>query len=576
MTPAESAQNTEPRTDIQYSDEQINLVNLVEQQIQYSKNPNSTNVPHKLTIVQGKAGSGKSTIIKVIVHRGNQEWPNSVAVAAPTGLAALNIDGKTLHSLFKISPKDTAYKPLAGEALAKLQEEFKNIRFLIIDEMSMVGLKMLYYLCCRCQEAKGCMDPFGGLYVWMFGDFRQLPPVMDRPMYDKQPAATESLRGKLVFNQFTNFVELQMCHRQSGPEAQAFRIMLDNIASGTSTTKDFNLMMTRRKSVLSQNTVTSFDNATHLFPTNNQVIRHNDEVLRKTMLPVARIVSHNVPDYRSKTSKSIDEDMEEGLLHIIKLQVGNRVMLRTNISVSHGLVNGSLGTVRAIVYGEGELPPLLPQYIMVEFDGYTGPTLPNYPGLFPIVPVTRQFKKGSTKHTRTQLPIMLAYASTIHKAQGLTLDKVVVDVGSAEMAMGLTYVALSRVRKLENLMIASAFTKSRLDDIAKGKDFAERAEFIREKFGTQVEIARGAEEEEEIDPSVALELKELELYSSEDSSDEDSLEEEEQKEIIEELREIRGIFRYKPFLYFNSFKLSNSNLSDSSESVNSSSSSSSS
>ena len=124
-------------------------------------------------------------------------------------------------------------------------------------------------------------------------------------------------------------------------------------------------------------------------------------------------------------------------------------------------------------------------------------------------------------------------------------------------------------------MIASAFTKSRLDDIAKGKGFAERAEFIREKFGTQVEIARGAEEEEEIDPSVALELKELELYSSEDSSDEDSLEEEEQKEIIE-LREIRGIFRYKPFLYFNSFKLSNSNLSDSSESVNSSSSSSSS
>ncbi|KAH9398893.1 hypothetical protein TYRP_018278 [Tyrophagus putrescentiae] len=90
-------------------------------------------------------------------------------------------------------------------------------------------------------------------------------------------------------------------------------------------------------------------------------------------------------------------------------------------------------------------------------------------------------------------------------------------------------------------MIASAFTKSRLDDIAKGKGFAERAEFIREKFGTQVEIARGAEEEEEIDPSVALELKELELYSSEDSSDEDSLEEEEQKEIIEELREIRVV-----------------------------------
>lgn len=484
-TPIENVQNIEVRTDIQYSAEQMDLINLLNEQIQFEKKKNLQNKRSfkiKRVMVQGKAGSGKNTVIGMFVHTANEAFPGSVAVTAPTGIAAINVNGKTLHNIFKISPNVKYFQPLDGKQQQELQNSFRNVLFLIIDKMSMVGLRMLNYVNKRCQEAKSNNEPFGGLYVYMFGDFRQLSPVGDPPMFEKKPAGKEAQEGLLAFKTFQTFVELKQCHRQSGSEEAAFRTALDHVADGATTQDDYDLLTERRRAILSKEEIDSFDNAIHLFPTNAQVIRHNDKVLRDSKLPIARIVSKNNPNYRPITNKSLDEDIEEGLLHIIKLQVGNRVMLRTNISVSHGLVNGSIGTVRAIVFKEDELPPALPKYILVEFDNYKGPTLPSRPGLVPIEPVTRSFRKGNTTFTRTQLPIMLAYASTIHKIQGLTLDKVVVEIGSAEMCNGLTYVAMSRVRQLKNLMFNSAFSKARLDSIATHKRIEDQNNFIRNWF----------------------------------------------------------------------------------------------
>lgn len=429
MSPVERERDVEQQSSIVFSQEQKELITQVRCQIEFLKG-SSTIVPHKLTVVQGKAGSGKSTVIREIVRLVTEEFgQNSIEVAAPTGQAAINVDGKTLHNLFRINPIAKDIVPLAGESQQRFQLDMASVKFIIIDEMSMIGQKMLYYIEHRCKESRQEShgptrhEPFGGLMIYMFGDFRQLGPIGQQPMYDEKEAVGPALFGKLAFGQFTKFVELSQCHRQSGDTR--FRTLLDNVASGSITEDDFNLLMTRRKEILSRTEVESFTDATHIFPLNAQAIQHCDEILRKTNLPVARLVSKNRPDYRPNSSKPLEEDIEEGLLYVLKMQVGSRVMLRTNISVSHGLVNSSVGTVRAIVFAPGELPPLLPQYVLVEFDNYNGPTLPTHAGLFPIIPVSRSFKIANKTHTRTQLPLMLGYASTVHKAQGLTLDKAV-------------------------------------------------------------------------------------------------------------------------------------------------------
>ena len=131
---------------------------------------------------------------------------------------------------------------------------------------------------------------------------------------------------------------------------------------------------------------------------------------------------------------------------------GARVMLTSNLWTGVGLVNGAMGTVIliAICYKSGQAPPNLPVPVMLRFDSYPGPTLPD--GTVPIVPIRHTWSASSAQCSRLQLPLKLAWAVTIHKAQGLTLDKVVIDVGKKEFACGLTFIACSRVRTLTDLL----------------------------------------------------------------------------------------------------------------------------
>ena len=128
-------------------------------------------------------------------------------------------------------------------------------------------------------------------------------------------------------------------------------------------------------------------------------------------------------------------------------------MLTSNLWTGVGLVNGAMGTVIAICYKSGQAPPNLPVPVMLRFDSCPGPTLPD--GTVPIVPIRHTWSASSAQCSRLQLPLKLAWAVTIHKAQGLTLDKVVIDVGMKEFACGLTFVACSRVRTLTDLLFST-------------------------------------------------------------------------------------------------------------------------
>ena len=134
-------------------------------------------------------------------------------------------------------------------------------------------------------------------------------------------------------------------------------------------------------------------------------------------------------------------------------------------------MNGAMGTVESICYQTGG-PPSLPTAVMVHFDKYSGPSLQN--GVVPITPIRRCWSTSSVQCSRMQLPLKLAWAVTIHKSQGLTLDKAVIDVGKRDFSPGLTFVACSRVRQLEDLLFSPPFHYQRLSNMSNSRHLITR------------------------------------------------------------------------------------------------------
>ena len=147
-------------------------------------------------------------------------------------------------------------------------------------------------------------------------------------------------------------------------------------------------------------------------------------------------------------------------------------MLTANLWVDMGLVNGAMGTVVAICYSNGGIPPHLPVAVMVSFDSYQGPTLPD--STVPITPLRRTWSVSGASCSRLQLPLKLAWAVTIHKAQGLTLDRVVINVGKKEFSTGLTFVACCRVCHMEDLLFDPPFPFQRVANLSKSQRLQER------------------------------------------------------------------------------------------------------
>ena len=162
----------------------------------------------------------------------------------------------------------------------------------------------------------------------------------------------------------------------------------------------------------------------------------------------------------------------------IYLAEGAKVQLTCNITgmATAGLMNGAGGVVRHIIYAGQDVPPALPRAVMVHFPDYTGPNFDeSMPKVLPVVPQEAGWSPsgatndtgGIDSHSRTQIPLRLAWASTIHKVQGSSLDKAVVDLGDKEMATGVTFVALSRLKQLRGLLFKKPFPFSRVSDLWK-------------------------------------------------------------------------------------------------------------
>lgn len=337
--------------------------------------------------------------------------------------------------------------------------------------MSMIGAKRLYQLPTRLSDlSKNKEEDFGGFYIYLFGDFRQLPPIGDTPLYEKTSKTPNGKLGLRLFKNFDKFIELKMCHRQA--KDRRFADLVERLGRGNITKSDYDLLATRNVNLLSDAEISTFDKAAHLCATNDKVAEYNLKHLEDLNQPIAEILSenHNNAELRRYEEKGC------GLEQRLFLSIGCRVVLKRNLWVAAGLVNGAQGTVTAIVYDYNKLPPDPPLYILVEFDHYNGPCIINKS--FPIITVKSNWQFNNKECFRIQFPLALCYATTIHKAQGRTIDKVIIDIGDSDFACGLTYVAITRARCLTDIIFKPFFMLNRLKDNLRKDVMKRRVEFF--------------------------------------------------------------------------------------------------
>jgi ATP-dependent DNA helicase PIF1 len=416
-------------------------------------------------IILGTAGTGKSYIINCL----RLLLQDKVKVVAPTGVAAFNVDGYTLHSLLSL-PTRGEFKDLEGEHLNRLQQTLGGMEYLIVDEMSMLGRKMFGQVDRRLRQVfpHRSDQVLGGCSCLLVGDFGQLPSVMDLSLYTTVPSSSLSVIGSSLYQSFDCAVVLDQIMRQSGNDLDQVRFheLLLRLRNGEVTEDDWKLLMTTTPAHIAD--TSSFDTSLHLFPRVEDVAEYNTNKLHACGQPVATIKAvHSGPN----ASKGSPDDAG-GLQPVVCLCKGARVMLSSNLWVDMGLVNGAMGTVHAICYRDGEAPPNLPVAVTVLFDRYHGPTL--HDGTVPIVPLRRSWGSSGGQCSRLQLPLKLSWAVTIHKSQGLTLDKATIDIGKKEFCAGLTFVAISRVRRLTDIMLSPPFTLQRVKNLSKSRRMEER------------------------------------------------------------------------------------------------------
>ncbi len=397
-----------------------------------------------LAMILGGAGSGKSFLIHALAHL----LGDKCTLTATTGIAARNVSGRTIHSVLALTRNK-----ISTETLTTMQNALKNIQYIILDECSMMGQRLLFKFDQRLREICANDLPFGGKNIIFVGHFAQLPPVLDTPMWMKPPFDANDVKrqGYALYKQFNKIITLEKIHRQND---QTYLELLKNICEGEISHADWQLLNSRdpdlHPDILKYE---KYDDIVRLFGTNPEVEKYNLDQCVKLGNPIAKVVGV----HSDKTAMSADPRDFWGLENVFYASVGSKVMLRVNLLTKFGLVNGSIGIIRDIIYDQNANENDMPKVIVVEFPDYTGQPLigHQHPNCVPLVPFTAQsFYRGKMR-TRTQFPLRLCWSMTVHKSQSLTLDHAVIDIGTREIGIGMTYVALSRLKTLNGLFFKS-------------------------------------------------------------------------------------------------------------------------
>ena len=379
--------------------------------------------------ITGRAGTGKTTLLQAFV----ENTAKVVAVSAPTGVAALAVGGQTIHSLLRlplgiIGSRELGFIP--KESLAVLA----NLDALVIDEVSMVSADVLDALDRRLRQAKRKRNTaFGGIQLIMFGDPYQLAPVVsgqaEKAYYQDHYRSPWFFDAKVWRETEMSVQELDTIHRQADSE---FRAVLNALREGR--------MEAEMGRMLNEQGLRQPEEPELItLATTNQAVTRINSAALEGLPGKAKIAHADIEgDFGSTAAYPADDELV--------LKPGAKVMfLRNDTQGTDGprFVNGTLGTVvritdSVIVDVEGEsilVEPVTWEKVKYEYS-----------------PTTKVLSQDVVAEF-TQFPLRLAWAVTIHKAQGKTLDAAVIDLGSRAFAPGQTYVAFSRLTSLEGLYL---------------------------------------------------------------------------------------------------------------------------
>ncbi|MCR4602984.1 MAG: helix-turn-helix domain-containing protein [Prevotella sp.] len=384
----------------------------------------------------GKAGTGKTTFLKTIVERSRKR----PIVVAPTGVAAINAGGVTIHSFFQLP-----LSPFVPGAKVESKFDFgrekrkmiASIDLLIIDEISMVRADLLDAIDQVLRRYRDRYLPFGGVQLLMIGDLAQLTPVVTpedekllKPYYD-----TPYFFGSKALQQI-DYVTIQLEHVYRQQSDPIFIDILNQVRQGHPTKEALNTLNTRYIADFHPQSGESFIRLT----THNRMA---DSYNQRELLKLATnsqqyeaVVQGNFPNYSYPTAQTLT------------LKQGAQVMfIKNDPTENHSYYNGLIGRVsyldrnKILVRCEGYDKDIEVEQLEWQNMHYT------------LNPQTREIE-SEVQGTFKQYPLRLAWAITIHKSQGLTFDHAIIDAGYS-FAPGQVYVALSRCRSLKGLVLAA-------------------------------------------------------------------------------------------------------------------------
>lgn len=434
----------------------------IEQQIAFDKYVGGDNI-----FITGPGGTGKSALIKKIYQHAIANEKN-IHVTALTGCAAvlLNCQAKTIHSWAKIGLGNGTIEHMVQKVnfdrFAKAA--WRSTQILVVDEVSMLSLKLFNMLNEIGKFIRKNGKPFGGIQVIFSGDFYQLPPVGSRDEPDTMKFCFESVQWNTVFPSSSQ-IQLVKIFRQTD---EIYSVILNQIRVGKFKKKSHELLMTYVGRTPDPSLVTE---PTKLYPIKSKVEHINSSKLNAIITEEQIYETKYVTDLKTTTleaEKFVNYTEKVILAELnylagnlmcdkeVRIKIGAQVMCIVNYKSDSGggidICNGSQGIVMGFCEG------------------------------FPIVKYNNGVTRTMYRHVWasekipnigvSQVPLILAWALTIHKSQGATLDAAEIDVGSEVFACGQTYVALSRVKSLDGLYLKS-FDVNRIQIDKKVREYYE-------------------------------------------------------------------------------------------------------
>lgn len=386
--------------------------------------------------ITGRAGTGKSTLLQIFRRSTNK----NVVVLAPTGVAALNVGGQTIHSLFGFPPRLIQSKDVRPNR--RYKRLFQNLETLVIDEISMVRADVMEAIDYGLKLNRNSSKPFGGVQIILFGDLFQLPPVVsseqERQYFSYRYASQYFFSADCMDTIDLEMVELSQVYRQ---DSRYFLRLLEAIRNAAVDMDDLEALNERHiadfqpgpdenyLTLAARNATVNGINATALARNENPEILYLAEV------------KGNFPERLFPVPAAL------------KLKVGAQVMTVRNDNEKK-YVNGTIGTV---------IECKNQSVIIRVTEGGNPRNIEVGPEEWDII----RYKADNADMTKIgtetlgtfkQLPVKLAWAVTIHKSQGKTFDRIIVDLGRGAFEHGQTYVALSRCRTLDGIVLRKPLT----------------------------------------------------------------------------------------------------------------------